>query len=179
MTKSGFDRLRRNTLSRRGVIGLASAGTVLTFWQRKVHGLPAAEHYVDRLAADRVADRDPARPPILVDAQTHVWWRAGGIRQMSERGEHFLKSLAGSRTAVVGHPVPVADMGRVMFLEDVFLDSETDIAFLNSFGMRAAFDGVDLFPHTGTRHLGGPVGERAGYHSRGQQLAAALFRKCR
>jgi len=37
-------------------------------------------------------------------------------------------------------------MGRVMFLEDVFLDSETDIAFLNSFGMRAAFDGVDLFP---------------------------------
>lgn len=117
MTKSGFDRLRRNTLSRRGVIGLASAGTVFTFWQRKVHGLPAAEHYVDRLAADRVADRDPARPPILVDAQTHVWWRAGGIPQMSERGEHFLKSLAGSRAAVVGHPVPVADMGRVMFLE--------------------------------------------------------------
>ena len=146
MTKSGFDRLQRNTLSRRGVIGLASAGTVLTFWQRKVHGLPAAEHYVDRLAADRVADRDPARPPILVDAQTHVWWRAGGIRQMSERGEHFLKSLAGSRAAVVGHPVPVADMGRVMFLEDVFLDSQTDVAFLNSFGMRAAFDGVDLFP---------------------------------
>jgi hypothetical protein len=67
---------------------------------------------------------------------------------MSERGEHFLKSLAGSRAAVIGHPVPVADMGRVMFLEDVFLDSETDIAFLllNSFGMRAAFDGVDLFP---------------------------------
>src|SRR5438552_3902643 len=37
-------------------------------------------------------------------------------------------------------------MGRIMFLEDVFLGSETDIAFLNSFGMRAAFDGVDLFP---------------------------------
>jgi hypothetical protein len=68
---------------------------------------------------------------------------------MSERGEHFLKSLAGSRATVVGHPVPVADMGRVMFLEDVFLDSETDIAFLNSFGMRAAFDGVDFVarPH--------------------------------
>jgi hypothetical protein len=65
---------------------------------------------------------------------------------MSERGEHFLKSLAGSRASVVGHPVPIADMGRVMFLEDVFLGSETDIAFLNSFGMRAAFDGVDLFP---------------------------------
>jgi predicted TIM-barrel fold metal-dependent hydrolase len=146
MTKSGFDRPRRNTVSRRGVLGLAGAGTVFTFWQRKVHGLPPAEHYVDRLAAERIADREPARPPILVDAQTHVWWRAGGIRHMSERGEHFLKSLAGSRAAVVGHPVPVADMGRVMFLEDVFLGSETDIAFLNSFGMRAAFDGVDLFP---------------------------------
>jgi predicted TIM-barrel fold metal-dependent hydrolase len=146
MTKSGFDRPRRNTLSRRGVLGLAGAGTVFTFWQRKAHGLPSAEHYVDRLAAERIADRGPARPPIIVDAQTHVWWRAGGIRQMSERGEHFLKSLAGSRAAVVGHPVPVADMGRVMFLEDVFLGSETDIAFLNSFGMRAAFDGVDLFP---------------------------------
>src|SRR5260370_37937227 len=64
---------------------------------------------------------------------------------MSERGQ-LLKSLAGSRAAVVGHPVAIADMGRVMFIEDVFLGSETDIAFLNSFGMRAAFDGVDLFP---------------------------------
>jgi hypothetical protein len=89
---------------------------------------------------------DAARLPILVDAQTHVWWRAGGIRHMSEWGEHFLKSLVGSRAAVVGHPVPIADMGRIMFLEDVFLGSDTDIAFLNSFGMRAAFDGVDLFP---------------------------------
>jgi hypothetical protein len=33
-----------------------------------------------------------------------------------------------------------------MFLEDVFLGSETDIAFLNGFRMRAAFDGADLFP---------------------------------
>ena len=95
---------------------------------------------------ERIADRDPSHPSILIDAQTHVWWRAGGIRRMSDRGEHFLKSLAGSRAGVVGHPVPIADMGRVMFIEDVFLDSATDIAFLNSFGMRAAFDGVDLFP---------------------------------
>ncbi|HKV42417.1 MAG TPA: amidohydrolase family protein, partial [Blastocatellia bacterium] len=27
-----------------------------------------------------------------------------------------------------------------------FLESETDVAFLNSFGMRGAFDGIDLFP---------------------------------
>jgi uncharacterized protein len=95
---------------------------------------------------ERIADHDPVRPSILIDAQTHVWWRAGGIRQMSDAGEHFLRTLAGSRAAAVGHPVPIADMGRVMFLEDVFLDSRTDIAFLNSFGMRTAFDGVDLFP---------------------------------
>jgi len=146
MTKSRLDRSHRPTLSRRRALGLAGGAAAFTFWQRKQHGFPAPEHFVDRLAAERIADRDPARPPILIDAQTHVWWRAGGIRQMSERGEHFLKSLAGSRASVVGHPVPIADMGRVMFLEDVFLGSKTDIAFLNSFGMRAAFDGVDLFP---------------------------------
>jgi uncharacterized protein len=146
MPKPGLDRPRKNTVSRRRAFELAGGATVFTFWQRKAHGLVAPEYFVDRLAAERVADRDPARPPILIDAQTHVWWRAGGIRQMSERGEHFLKSLAGSRASVVGHPVPIADMGRVMFIEDVFLGSETDIAFLNSFGMRAAFDGVDLFP---------------------------------
>jgi hypothetical protein len=28
----------------------SGAGTVFTFWQRKAHGLPPAEHYVDRLA---------------------------------------------------------------------------------------------------------------------------------
>ena len=146
MTKSRLDRSHRQTLSRRRALGLAGGAAAFTFWQRKPHRFPAPEHFVDRLAAERIADRDRTRPPILIDAQTHVWWRAGGIRQMSERGEHFLKSLAGSRASVVGHPVPIADMGRVMFLEDVFLGSETDIAFLNSFGMRAAFDGVDLFP---------------------------------
>ncbi len=146
MTKTGFDRPRKITISRRGLLGLATGATVFTFWQRRARSFPAPERYLDRIAAERIADRDAARPSILVDAQTHVWWRAGGIRQMSDRGEHFLKSLAGSRAAVVGHPVPIADMGRVMFLEDVFLGSDTDIAFLNSFGMRAAFDGVDLFP---------------------------------
>ena len=146
MTRFGLERPRRGTLSRRRALQFAGGATAFTFWRRRAHGLPAPEHFVDCLAAERIADRDPARPPILIDAQTHVWWRAGGIRQMSERGEHFLKSLAGSRASVVGHPVPIADMGRVMFLEDIFLGSETDIAFLNSFGMRAAFDGVDLFP---------------------------------
>jgi len=78
--------------------------------------------------------------------QTHVWWRANGPRTLTDRAEHILRTLAGSRAAVVGRPVPVANMGRVMFFEDVLLESQTDVAFLNSFGMRAAFDGVDLFP---------------------------------
>jgi uncharacterized protein len=141
------DRARPNGPSRRRVLQLAGSTGLVTFWQRKAHGLvPPPASFVDRLAAERIADKEAAHPSILIDAQTHVWWRAGGVRQMSERGEHFLKSLVGSRAGVVGHPVPIADMGRVMFLEDVFLGSETDIAFLNSFGMRAAFDGVDLFP---------------------------------
>src|SRR5262249_37153383 len=146
MIKSCLDCSLRQTLSRRRALELAGGAAVFTFWQRKAHTLPTPQQYVDRLAVERIADHEAPRPPILIDAQTHVWWRAGGIRQMSERGEHFLKSLAGSRASVVGRPVPIADMGRVMFLEDVFLGSETDIAFLNSFGMRAAFDGVDLFP---------------------------------
>jgi predicted TIM-barrel fold metal-dependent hydrolase len=146
MIKTMVSQRRKDTVTRRRLLGLAGGATAFTFWHREAHSFPAAEQCIDRVAAERIADRAPPRPPILIDAQTHVWWRAGGIRQMSERGQHFLKSLAGSRAAVVGHPVPIADMGRVMFLEDVFLGSETDIAFLNSFGMRAAFDGVDLFP---------------------------------
>ena len=141
-----LSRLRSNGPSRRRILQAAGGAGLATLWQRKAHALPPPTSFVDHLAAERIADRDPSHPSILIDAQTHVWWRAGGIRQMSDRGEHFLKSLAGSRAGVVGHPVPIADMGRVMFLEDVFLDSATDIAFLNSFGMRAAFDGVDLFP---------------------------------
>ena len=100
MTKTVINR-PRITLSRRGLLGLASGATAFSFWQREAHTFSATERYSDRVAAERIADRDAARPPILVDAQTHVWWRAGGIRQMSERGEHFLKSLAGSRAGVV------------------------------------------------------------------------------
>ena len=120
MLRSGIP-LRLNRLSRRGLVQLAGAGLV-TFWQRRAQAfMPAPTDFIDRLAAERIADHDPERPSILIDAQTHVWWRAGGVRQMSEAGEHFLKTLAGSRAAVVGHPVPIADMGRVMFFEDVFL----------------------------------------------------------
>jgi predicted TIM-barrel fold metal-dependent hydrolase len=108
---------------------------------------PSAAQFFDAAALEKIADRDPdAAAPFIVDAQTHVWWREGGLRTLTPSGEHFLKTLAGSRASVIGKPVPIADMGRMMFIEDMFLHSETDIAFLNSFGMRGAFDGVDLFP---------------------------------
>jgi hypothetical protein len=117
---SGPYPLRRRRPSRRQVLQLAAGIGAVTFWQRQAQGVvPPPTSFIDRLAAERIADNDPVQPSILIDAQTHVWWRAGGVRQMSERGEHFLKSLAGSRAGVVGHPVPIADMGRVMFLEDV------------------------------------------------------------
>ena len=108
---------------------------------------PSAAQFFDAAALEKIADRDPeAATPFIVDAQTHVWWREGGLRTLTPSGDHFLKTLAGSRASVIGKPVPIADMGRMMFIEDMFLHSETDIAFLNSFGMRGAFDGVDLFP---------------------------------
>jgi hypothetical protein len=137
-----------STLSRRDLLKLAGGAVSFTFLQRKAGAGPIAPHrFFDSLALEQVADRDAAlRLPILIDMQTHVWWRAGGIRTMNERAAAFLKSLAGARQNIVGKPVAIADMGRVMFIEDLFLRSETDIAFLNSFGMKAAFDGVDLFP---------------------------------
>jgi uncharacterized protein len=133
-------------ISRRQVL-TAGAGTFM-FLQRRAESKPLFQaSFFDSAVLAQASDRDSAlRPPIIVDAQTHVWWRAGGPQSLTESGEHFLKSLAGSRAAVVGKPVPIADMGRLMFIEDMFLNSETDIAFLNSFGMRAAFDGIDLFP---------------------------------
>jgi predicted TIM-barrel fold metal-dependent hydrolase len=133
-------------ISRRQVL-TAGAATFM-FLQRRAEARPMVQaSFFDSAVLAQAADRDPAlRPPIIVDAQTHVWWRSGGPQSLTPSGEHFLKTLAGSRAAVVGKPVPIADMGRLMFIEDMFLNSETDIAFLNSFGMRAAFDGVDLFP---------------------------------
>jgi hypothetical protein len=135
-------------LSRRGVLSLAAgaAGAALLRDHAAIAELSPGS-FVDRLAIQQIADRDPAlRPPLLIDMQTHVWWRANGPRTLTDRGANFLRTLAGSRAAVVGRPVPIADMGRVMFFEDVLMESQTDVAFLNSFGMRAAFDGVDLFP---------------------------------
>jgi len=126
----------------------ASAAATLTFLQRRTsaHELPPSS-FVSKITVERMLDKDrDLKPPILIDLQTHVWWRAGGIKTLTARGENFLKTLAGARAAIIGRPVPIADMGRVMFFEDIFMESETDLAFLNSFGMRAAFDGVDLFP---------------------------------
>lgn len=138
----------KGNVSRRNMLKLATGAAGFTFLQRRAAALPVpASRFADHIALERIADHDKdMHPPLLVDLQTHVWWRAGGIQKMTPRGESFLKALAGARAGVVGRPVPVADMGRVMFFDDIFLQSKTDIAFLNSFGMRAAFDGVDLFP---------------------------------
>ena len=135
-------------LSRRQTLKLLGGAATFTFLQRKSDAAPIREsRFVDSVSLERIADRDSSlKPPLLIDMQTHVWWREGGINKMSERGEAFLKSLAGARSNILGRPVPISDMGRIMFMEDVFLESETDIAFLNSFGMRGAFDGIDLFP---------------------------------
>jgi uncharacterized protein len=135
-------------LSRREILKLGATATAFTFLQcRAGTSPPSTNDYLDKSAAERTADRDGSlQPPMLIDMQTHVFWRDGGVRKMSRRGEAFLKGLAGSRAGYVKGSVSMADLNRVTFLEDVFMDSETDIAFLNSFGMRAAFDGEDLFP---------------------------------
>lgn len=142
--------MSNSKISRREMLKLTAAGAAgLTFLQRRSSARTLSkESFLDLTAVERIADRDTAtlKPPLLIDLQTHIWWRAGGIARMSQRGEGFLKTLAGARASVIGRPVPVADMGRVMFFDDLFMQSQTDIAFLNSFGMRAAFDGVDLFP---------------------------------
>ncbi|MEP7270490.1 MAG: amidohydrolase family protein [Acidobacteriota bacterium] len=141
-------KVKADSLSRRKLLKLAGSAASFTFLKRAASAAPIPlGRFFDPISLERVADRDATlKPPILIDMQTHVWWRAGGIRGMNERAAAFLKSLAGARSAIVGKPVAVADMGRVMFIEDMFMRSETDIAFLNSFGMKAAFDGVDLFP---------------------------------
>lgn len=132
-------------ISRRQVLAGAAACAVLPSSAFSAPSLAA--RFFDAAALEQIADRDPSlAAPFVIDAQTHVWWREGGLRTMTPSGEHFLKTLAGNRAGVIGRPVPIADMGRIMFIEDMFLNSETDIAFLNSFGMRGAFDGVDLFP---------------------------------
>jgi len=136
-------------VSRREMLKLTAAGAAgLTFLQRRSDASqPSKERFLDLATVERIADRDGSvHPPLLIDLQTHVWWRAGGVAKMNARGEAFLKGMAGYRATFTGHPVPIADMGRVTFFDDLFLKSETDIAFLNSFGMKAAYDGVDLFP---------------------------------
>src|SRR5215208_859457 len=127
---------RAEKVSRRDMLKLGTGAVGLTFLQRRADALPLPpSRFVDRTVVERIADRDTnLNPPLLIDLQTHVWWRAGGIQKMTPRGESFLKALAGARASVIGRPVPVADMGRVMFFDDIFLQSKTDIAFLNSFG---------------------------------------------
>jgi predicted TIM-barrel fold metal-dependent hydrolase len=136
-------------VSRREMLKLTAGGAAgLTLLNRNTAARTVPhESFLDLTAVERIADRDSSiHPPLLIDLQTHVWWRAGGVAKMNARADAFLKGMAGYRATYVGHPVPVADMGRVMFFDDLFLKSETDIAFLNSFGMKGAYDGIDLFP---------------------------------
>ncbi|MFI5176460.1 MAG: hypothetical protein ACHQKY_16495, partial [Terriglobia bacterium] len=109
--------------TRREMLKFVAGAAALNLWQSQSSGMPLLHpRFLDSEGVVPVADRDPGlRPPLLVDSQTHVWWRAGGIGKMTDRGEAFLKALAGSRARIVGRPVPIADMGRLMWVEDIFL----------------------------------------------------------
>src|SRR5262245_48990703 len=140
---------RATKVSRRDMLKLAGAGVAgLTVLKRTANALTLPkEDFLDRTTVERIADRDATiHPQLLIDLQTHVWWRSGGVSKMNPAGQAFLNGLAGYRSTIMGRQVPIADMGRVTFFNEMFLKSETDIAFLNSFGMKAAYDGVDLFP---------------------------------
>src|SRR5262249_27047298 len=126
MSKQNDDKAVK--ISRRGMLKLAAGAAGLTLIQKSNPALALpARRFIHSTPLERIADRYPnLHPPLLVDMQTHVWWRSGGIQKMTPRGEQFLKLLAGSRAGIIGRPVPVADMGRIMFFEDIFLQSETD-----------------------------------------------------
>ena len=81
MTKTGLDWPQRQTLWRRRALELAGGATAFTFWRRKPHGPLRSEHFVERLAADRIADRDPLRPPILIDAETCSSRKSADLQQ--------------------------------------------------------------------------------------------------
>src|SRR6185369_18019765 len=102
-------------LSRREMLRLTAAGAAgLTVLKRgsDVRALPKTD-FLDLTSIERIADRDAAvHPPLLIDVQTHVWWRSGGVAKMNPAGEAFLKGMAGFRTNYTGRPVPIADMGR-------------------------------------------------------------------
>ena len=69
-------------LSRRKMLKLTAAGAAgLTLLKRgtDARALPKTD-FLDLTAIERIADRDAGvHPPLLIDLQTHVWWRAGGV----------------------------------------------------------------------------------------------------
>ena len=88
MTKSGFDRLRRNTLSRRGVIGLASASTVFqgsvmakatTIKVKLVSSADTGFYYVTRKNSRTMTDKLVKKKYDPV-AKKHVEFREGKIK---------------------------------------------------------------------------------------------------
>ena len=89
---------------------------------------------------EKIADRDPSvQAPFVIDAQTHVWWRDGGVRQLTPSGEHFLTTLAGSRAKITGKPVPMDRVGikryddkGELIGEDRFLGLFTSAAYSRS-----------------------------------------------
>jgi hypothetical protein len=47
MIKTMVSQRRKDTVTRRGLLGLASGATAFTFWHREAHSFPAAEQCVD------------------------------------------------------------------------------------------------------------------------------------
>ena len=108
---SGVERSKSGTrITRRDVLAGAAAWAVLP--PLTLSARAAAADYFKVGTLEKIADRDPSvQAPFVVDAQTHVWWREGGVRTLTPGVEAFLTTLAGSRAKVIGKPVPIAGIG--------------------------------------------------------------------
>lgn len=80
----------------------------------------------------------------IADSQTHIFWRKEGHVKTSERGWWFLNQLDTFYKSAYGPQANVRELTQARFLDFVFRQSETSVAFLNVLALKGFYGGKHM-----------------------------------
>ena len=99
-------------------------------------------------------------PHFILDDQTHIFFRKSGHDSTGPEGQQYLEMLGDARNRIVPGSRGIVEMNKDTWFKEVFFESDTDVAFLNSFAMGKVFGGEDLLSTEECLQIAAEVNEK-------------------
>ena len=111
----------------------------------KLSGMRVYDVVEDEAFDESAIEARRTGPDFVLDDQTHIFFRKSGYDRADDEGVKFLGTLDAMRKQIFSGSQGIVEMNKDFWLKEIFVNSETDVTFLNTLAFKDHFGGEDLF----------------------------------